>query len=337
MNGPIRKVAIVVLAMFFALMANLTYANLARQTELNARPENRRVIDARFSQDRGPIMVGNTEIARSEESQGRFKYLRTYPKGELYAPVTGFYSYTYGNSGLEASMGADLSGADDAQVFDRLIKAAAGATPTGATVETTIDAKAQKAAWDGLDGRKGAVVALDFTTGAVKALVTSPSYDPSVLSAHDLTAVETAWKALNADPDQPMLNRATRNIYQPGSTFKLVTAAAALENIDGMTADTAIDASSYQLPHSTKTISGNCGGSKITLQQALEVSCNPGFARLGASLGPDAMAEQAEKFGFGQRFLTEIGSVASNFPTGIDSAQTAMSAIGEYETAATPL
>lgn len=336
MNRPVRGVAIVVLAMFASLIANLSYSYLFRQSALTERPENRRVSDARFAQDRGPIMVGNSPIANSEAVKDRFKYQRSYASGKLYAPVTGYYTYEYGSSGLELSQNAVLSGNDDSQFINRLINTAAGSVPRGGTVETTLDAKAQKAAYQALSGRKGAVVALDYTTGAIKALVTTPSYDPNELATHDLTAARDAWKELNADTDRPMANRASREIYPPGSTFKLVTAAAALEN--GMKSTSTIDASAYQLPSSTRVISGSCGGTKITLAQAIKVSCNPGFARLGVELGADELAGQAEKFGFGSTFLdSELRSVASVFPDELDDAQTAMSAIGEYEVAATPL
>lgn len=335
MNRPIRGVAVTAMVMFTALLVNLSYLYVGQQDYLNERPENRRVADARFGQDRGPIMVGNTAVAQSKPVKDRFKFQRSYAQGKLYAPVTGFYSYLYRTSALEASYSAELSGVDDSQFLTRLINGLSGATPRGATVETTLDAKAQKAAWDALDGRKGAVVAIDYTTGAVKTLVSYPSYDPNDLATHDLAASTEAWKRLNADPARPLANRATREIYSPGSTFKLVTAAAALDS--GMSADTEVDASPFRLPGSTKVIAGGCGGTKITLAQALKVSCNPAFARLGAELGADALREQAEKFGFGTKFLDDIGSAASVFPEDIDAAQTAMSAIGEYETAATPL
>lgn len=335
MNKPIRAVSVAAMAMFVALMANLSYLYVGQQNYLNERPENRRVADARFGQDRGPIMVGNTPVAQSEAVKDRFKFQRSYSSGKLYAPVTGFYSYLYRTSALEASYSAQLSGVDDSQFWNRLINTLSGASQRGGTVQTTLDAKAQKAAWDALAGRKGAVVAIDYKTGAIKALVSSPSYDPNSLATHDLADSTKAWDKLNADPDRPMSNRATKEIYSPGSTFKLVTAAAALES--GLTADSTVDASSYKLPGSTKVISQNCGGTRITLSQALQRSCNPAFARLGAKLGADALREQAEKFGFGTKFLSDVGSAASVFPEDLDPAQTAMSAIGEYETKATPL
>lgn len=335
MNRPIRGVAVAAMAIFTALMLNLSYLYVGQQEYLNERPENRRVADARFAQDRGPIMVGNTPVAQSDPVKDRYKFQRSYGSGELYAQVTGYYSYLYRTSALEASYSSQLSGVDDSQFLTRLINSASGATPRGSTLETTLNAKAQKAAWNGLAGRKGAVVAIDYSTGAIKALVSFPSYDPNDLATHDLGASTKAWDRLVADPDKPMANRATREIYPPGSTFKLVTASAALDA--GMSPDSIVDASPYKLPGSTRVISGNCGGSKITLSRALQVSCNPAFARLGVKLGDEALRTQAQKFGFGTRFLDDIGSAASRFPDEIDQAQTGMSAIGEFEVAASPL
>lgn len=335
MNRPIRAVAVTAMLIFAALLLNLSYLYVGQQGYLNERAENRRVADARFGQDRGPIMVGDTPVAESKAVKDRYKFQRSYPSGKLYAPVTGYYSYLYRTTALEASYSSQLSGVDDSQFLTRLINTLSGATPKGATVETTLDAKAQRAAWDALDGRKGAVVALDYRTGAIKAFVSFPSYDPNDLATHDLAESTQAWKRLNADPDRPLANRASREIYSPGSTFKVVTAAAALDA--GLDADSLVDASPYRLPGSTKVIRQNCGGSQITLTKALTTSCNPAFARLGAKLGDAALRTQAEKFGFGTKFLDEVGSVASVFPEELDPAQTAMSAIGEFETQATPL
>ena len=335
MNRPIRGLAVAVMVMFTALLLNLSYLYVGQQGYLNERSENRRVADARFAQDRGPIMVGNSPIAESNPVKDSYKFQRSYPSGRLYAPVTGFYSYLYRTSALEAAYSAQLSGVDDSQFLARLINSASGATPRGATLETTLRARAQRAAWNALDGRKGAVAAIDYSTGEVLALVTYPSYDPNDLATHDLPASTEAWERLNADPDKPMANRATREIYPPGSTFKVVTAAAALDA--GMSLDTIVDASPLKLPGSTRVISGNCGGNRITLSRALQVSCNPAFARLGAELGDEALRTQAERFGFGTRFLDDVGSSASRYPDEIDGAQTAMSAIGAFEVGASPL
>jgi len=336
MNGPIRKVAVVCMVLFVALMLNVSVTSMTRQSSLDENSQNRRVMDARFAQDRGAIMVGTTPIAVSKPVKDQYKFQRSYPQGELYAPVTGFYSYVYGASGLESSMSAELAGQDSNQILSGLISAEAGQSQPGATVVTTLNAKAQQAAWDGLAGRPGAVVAINTQTGAIEALVSSPSFDPNTLATHDLAASQATWKQLNADASQPMLNRATRNTYSPGSTFKLIVAAAAMEK--GMTPQTMIDATPYKLPQSTSVISENCGGAKITLLHALQVSCNPAFARLGVSLGQDAIRSEAQKFGFGQKFLPEIGSAASTFgPDNLNDAQLAQSSIGQFDVSASPL
>jgi peptidoglycan glycosyltransferase len=211
-------------------------------------------------------------------------------------------------------------------------------TPEGASVQTTIIPKIQKAAADALGDQKGAVVALDPKTGAVLALVTSPTYDPNDIANHDIEAAGKAYERLASDPQRPLSNRAAREIYPPGSTFKLVTAAAALA--DGKTPDSLVDApdrlklpgTRVYLPNST-----NCGGTKITIEQALKVSCNTAFANLGLELGDDKLREQAQLFGFDRRHLADLGGVASQFPDKLNDAQLALSAIGQYDVASSPL
>ncbi|MDR1833224.1 MAG: penicillin-binding protein 2 [Propionibacteriaceae bacterium] len=343
MNGPIRKISVLAMVMFAALLINVSVSYVLRYDSLNENTLNRRVMDARYAQQRGPIMVGNNPIASSEKVKDRFKYLRSYSDGPLYAPITGFYSYYYGASALEDTQSAELAGQADSQFIDQLVDKLAGSEPPGGTVETTITGKAQRAAWKALAGRTGAVVALDAATGAVKALVTSPSYDPNELATHDLDASKAAWERLNADPAKPMANRATREIYPTGSAFKLITAAAALEQglVDGP--EGLVDATAYQLPLSSKVMEGKCGGDEITLAKALVVSCNPAFARLGAELGESGLQRQVEAFGFDQAPLKDIPSTASRLyskaahPDGIDLAQAAMTGIGEFEVGATPL
>lgn len=336
MNGPIRRVSAVVMIMFLALIANLTFTSVVRTPSLNADPQNRRVRDAEFSTPRGDILVGDTAVATSVPEKSR--YQRDYPYGSLYAPVTGYYSFLYGGSGLERSYASQLSGTSDAQFLQRLVDIATGRPAQGANVQTTLDARAQHAASEGLAGRAGAVVALDWSTGAVLALVSSPSFDPTPLSSLDIDASKKAWESLNDDSNNPMSNRALREIYPPGSTFKLVVAAAALDS--GMDPSTEVDApASLKLPGSTSVMrnAGSCGGTRISLQQALQTSCNTAFGSLGIKLGQEALRAQAKKFGFGSRHLSDLEGVASKFPEQLDGAQTAMSSIGQFEVAATPL
>jgi penicillin-binding protein A len=338
-NRPIRRVAVVAMLMFGLLLANGTYMSLFRTQSLAAEPQNRRVRDAEFAQDRGAILAaGKTEIATTGPVKDRFRYQRSYPAGSLYAPVTGYYSYDHASSGLESTYNRQLAGTADALFVRRLIDLATNQAPRGANVQTTIVPKMQEAAAAGLGGQKGAVVALDPKTGAVLALVTSPTYDPNDVASHDIDAAGKAYAKLAGASDRPLANRAVREIYPPGSTFKLVTAAAALANGQEPTSKVAspgrlrLPGTSTYLPNST-----NCGGSSVTITQALKVSCNTAFANLGLRLGQDKLRAQAQLFGFDQRHLSDLSGVASRFPDDLNEAQLALSSIGQFDVAASPL
>ncbi|HYP43606.1 MAG TPA: penicillin-binding protein 2 [Propionibacteriaceae bacterium] len=339
MNKPIRRVALVAMLMFALLLANGTYMMLFRQQSLAAEPQNRRVRDAEFAQDRGSILAaGKTEIATTKPVKDRYKFQRTYPEGSLYTPITGYYSYDHARSALESSHNAELAGTDDSLFVRRLIDRVTSKTPEGASVQTTIVPKIQRAATRALGNNKGAVVALDPQTGAVLAMVTSPTYDANDIASHDIGEADAAYQRLAKRPDRPMANRAVREIYPPGSTFKVVTAAAALAA--GKTPEGKLNApAKLRLPNTNTFLTNdvNCGGTKITLTQALKRSCNTAFAGLGISLGDEALRSQADKFGFDQRHLDDLSGVASRFPDKLDGAQLGLSSIGQYDVAASPL
>ena len=338
MNRQIRAVSLLAGLMFLALMVNLTGSAMFRQASLNNDPHNVRVRDAEFSQNRGNILVGSRPIATTTSSNGKFAYQRVYPSGPKYAPITGYYSYYYGRSMLEQTQNAQLTGTSDAQWLSRITGTLSGHKPEGGSITTTINAKAQDAAWNGLKGKKGAVVALDYTTGAVLAMASSPSYDPNELASHHLNDTTRAWKNLVADPSSPLTNRATREIYPPGSTFKLVTAAAALQN--GYHPNSMVDSpENWILPGTRTPLTNetNCGGSRITLAHALDISCNTAFGKVGVSLGQDKIRDQAERFGFGKVVNSDVSSVASRFPQDLTDAQLAQSSIGQFDVAASPL
>lgn len=338
MNSPIRRTALVASVLFLALLLNASVVQLWRESSLNANDRNRRVLDAEFAQNRGAILAGDLQIATTTPTKDRFSYQRSYPQGGLYASVTGWYAYDFGRSALESSYSAELAGSASSQTVDRLVDMVTGATPVGATVQTTINPKLQQVAATQLGAKKGAVIALDPKTGAILAMVTTPTYDPNTLASHDLAAARAAWAALNADPTRPLADRATREIYPPGSTFKLITAAAALEN--GMAPDTLVDTpSSLTLPNSSSVLgnSTNCGNGQQTMDRALQLSCNTAFANIGATLGAAKLKAQAEKFGFNTTPMTDLGAAKSQFPTKLDAAQTMLSAIGQYDVAASPL
>ena len=346
MNKPIRMMSIFCMLLFAALLLNATYLQYVDAGSLNNRSDNKRVRDAEFSRKRGAIVAGGTSVAESRKVEDQYVYQRVYKQPLKYAQLTGYFSYVYGRSAVESSENQILSGSDPRLFVNRVVDLLGNSQPTGGSVSLTIDPKAQAAAFDGLRalGKKtqGAVVALEPSTGKVLAMVSNPTYDPNVLASHRFSKVQRSWAALTKDQDRPLLNRGIQEVYPPGSTFKLVTAAAALSS-GQYTPETKVKGgASLDLPQTTTNLvnenGSNCGGSSITLTQALEVSCNVSFGDIGLRLGDDALREQAEKFGFDQSYLNDLpGQVRSRFPAKPDEPQTALSAIGQYDVAATPL
>ena len=350
MNKPIRNLAVACLVLFAALLLNVNYVQFVEADSLNNKNGNRRVLDEQFSRDRGPILVNGDPVAESVKSKDRYEYQRKYTDPRLYAPLTGFFSYIYGAEAIERSQNQVLSGSDNRLFVNRVVDLLSNAQPKGGSVELTINAAAQKTAASGLEAlgkdTKGAVVALDPRTGAILASVTQPSYDPNLLASHDFAKVQRAWKALNADKNQPLMNRGTQQILPPGSTFKLVTAAAALKNLKldpddrvkgGASLGFGGAAGSYRLVNEN---GGNCGGDSITFEQALDVSCNVSFGWLAGKIGQDKLAEQAKLFGFGEDYLDGLPGSASRFTadgTDLGVSQLAQSGIGQFEVATSPL
>ncbi len=349
MNRPIRYLAIACLVMFVALLANINYVQFVEADSLNAKNGNKRVINEEFSRDRGAILVGEDPVAESVESDDEFKYQRRYTDGKLYAPVTGYFSYVFGRGGLENSQNRVLSGSDNRLFVNRVVDLLSNKQPKGGSVETTLDPLAQKVAASGLEAlgedTKGAVVALDPSTGAILAMVTQPSYNPNVLASHDFSAVDDDWQRLTTDKDQPMFNRGTQQILPPGSTFKLVTAAAALENLDMKPRDKVKGGRTLSFPgidyKLVNSDNSSCGGDPITFERALNVSCNVSFGSLAGKIGQDDLAAQASKFGFGSDTLAGLASNPSRFTADedadLEAPQLAQSGIGQFEVAATPL
>lgn len=203
---------------------------------------------------------------------------------------------------------------------------------------TTIAPAAQRAAYRGLGSRRGAVAAIEPSTGRILALVSTPSYDPGELSGTG-KAVTHAWKRLNGAADKPMLNRAIRQTYPPGSTFKVVTAAAALDA--GVVTDLDTSTTSpdpYRLPGTTTRLTNESDGCEdASLRYAFEWSCNTVFAKLGVDVGLSDMTRTAVDFGFNDRLRIPFSVAPSNFDTTLDKAQLALSSIGQFNTRATPL
>jgi peptidoglycan glycosyltransferase len=345
MNKPIRTISLFCLLLFVALMLNATYLMYFRAGDLAEDPQNRRIITAAFSRERGAILVGNEPIARSVPSDDQYEFQRTYPQPFKYAPVSGYFSY-FSQTGIERSQNDVLSGDDSRLFVTRLVDMLSNSEPKGGNVQLTIDPAAQTAAYDGLralgDGVKGAVVALEPSTGKILAMVSNPTYDPNTLASHDFGSVGTLASQLEDDPSTPLINRAIGTTLPPGSTFKLVTAAAAIESGQYDAQSTVPGGFQFQLPQSTTKIGneggGNCGGNRITLTEALAVSCNVTFLTLANELGVDAMTEQAEAFGWNSTALEDLpGQATSLYPGDMDAPQTAMSGMGQASVTSTPL
>jgi penicillin-binding protein A len=343
-NKPIRRLSFVVALLFCALLVSTTWIQFVTAKSLDSRPGNRRTLLESYSRERGAILVAGSPIAKSVPTNDDLKYVRTYPSPRLYSQVTGYYSFTFGaGGGLEGAGDALLSGRSDKLFYRRVVDMVTGRTPSGASLELTIDPKAQQAADQALGGQRGAVVALDPKTGAILAMVSHPQYDPATLAGHNLDSVAKAWKDLNADPGRPAVNRATGgDLYPPGSTFKLVTAAAALSS-GKFTEESQIPGpASLDLPLTSTDLPTDdhqpCGpGDKTSLTHALEISCNSAFGWLGLDLGDDALRAQAAKFGFGDSLQVPMRVEPSRVPAQMNKPNTAQAAIGQYDVRVTPL
>ncbi|MFD6285024.1 penicillin-binding transpeptidase domain-containing protein [Streptomyces sp. NPDC060205] len=339
MTRYIRHAAAFCALLLLALLVNATRVQLVQARTYDENPANRRHTIARYGQPRGDILVGGRAVTGSRDSGEQFRYERTYKNGPLYAPVTGFASQVYGTSLLEGAADGVLAGTDPALSLLPLWNDLARVRDPGGRVVTTLDAAAQQAAYAGLGARRGAVAALEPSTGRILALVSTPSYDPAELSGTD-SAVARAWARLNGAADKPMLNRAVRQTYPPGSTFKVVTAAAALDSGAVRDLDAPTDSPDpYRLPGSSARLTNEVEGcADASLRYAFQWSCNTVFAGLGVKVGRDAMRTTAAGFGFNDRKLGIPFRVSpSTFDTRVDKAQLALSSIGQYNTRATPL
>jgi penicillin-binding protein A len=347
MNTSLRRIATTVMVLIVLLLFNATLTQVFRADGLRADPRNQRVLLDEYSRQRGQISAGGQLMANSVATDGRFRYLRVYPDPLVYAAVTGFYSRTYSSSGLERAEDTVLNGSDERLFGRRLADFFTARDPRGGNVDTTLVPRVQQAAWDAMQAGcngpcKGAVVALEPSTGRVLSLVSSPSYDPNRLASHDIDEQASAWQQLRDDPNSPLTNRAVSERYPPGSTFKVITTAAALQN--GMTENERLTAMpAIPLPDSTATLENYggapCGsGQTTTLREAFARSCNTSFVQLGLRLGSEALRSAASSFGLDaptdpiplQVAESTVGPIS-------DAAALGMSSIGQKDVAMTPL
>jgi peptidoglycan glycosyltransferase len=334
-------VAIAVFVLFGLLFANLNYVQVVKADAYRNSDYNDRVRISSYERPRGVILVGNTPIAESVDTQDRYRYLRKYPQGTLYAQVTGYQSMIYNNTEMEAAENPDLSGQSDKLFVRRITDMLTGKKSKGANVSLTLNDAVQKATAEALGDRKGAAVSIDPRTGEILSLVSMPTYDPNPFASHQDAPQKEAFKTLSANPDKPLLNRALRQTYPPGSTFKVVMATALVEA--GYKADTVVDAPTEFTPPQTTNAIRNydglpCGNGKVTLSYALEKSCNTVFAKLGVEkVGADKLKAKARAFGFGDE--RKIPILASSSETGdiVDQPAVAQSSIGQRDVRMSPL
>ncbi|MDN3021133.1 penicillin-binding transpeptidase domain-containing protein [Streptomyces sp. S.PB5] len=339
MNKTIRHASVFALLLVLALLVRATWVQFYEGQALADDSDNRRNAIETYSSPLGNIIVAGESITGSAQTTGSdLEYKRTYKDGRLYAAVTGYASQAYAPTQLEGIYADLLNGTDTRlkSVMDTVTNQRA----EPGNVVTTIDPGVQKAAYDALGDKQGAAVAIDPTTGKILAVVSTPSYDPSSLT--DANTAGTAWKKLNADSDKPLTNRALRQPVAPGSTFKLVVAAAALEDGLYSSVDEKTDSPDpYRLPGTVTDLenenkSAPCENASI--RTALQYSCNNVFAKMAYNLGQDKLRAMAEKFGFNDESQdVPVRAYTSVYPSDMNDSSTALTGIGQFDVTATPL
>lgn len=342
MNDHIRRLGMFIVVLFLVLFVQMNNIQVFSAAALNDRPENSRRIVADFRAPRGSIVASDgVVLARSVPSNDEYRYQREYPTGSLFGNVTGFYSFNYGAEGVERSYNDELVGKKlRLQSLDNLL----ADQNTTNDVTLTISNKLQAVARDALGDSKGAVVALDPKTGAILAMYSNPSYDPSVLSSHNFDEVNDVYPKLINDPQKPALARAYRERYVPGSTFKVVTASAAYEHESQLVNKRYPTMRELPLPNSGGRSLRNFGGDSCggRLPDLLRVSCNSGFGQMGIDLGAENLVNQAEAFGFNSQPPFDMPAAArSVFPERSffrgNTPGLALNAIGQQNVSASPL
>lgn len=341
MNRQIKLLGIALMVLFSALFLQLNRLQVFQANALAHDSRNTRAVVLDFSKQRGQILAADgTVLAQSVPTPDVYKYLRQYSNPGLYADVTGFFSFTFGTDGAERQFNSRLQGKT---VPIRSITDIVQARPGTANVNLTIQPSVQQAAAQALGTQKGAVVALDPRTGAILALYSYPTFDPGLLAQHDQAQVRNTWTQYQDDPAKPLLPRAYRERYAPGSTFKVVTASAAVAQAPELVTKTYPTQPDLALPQTTRKLSNFagevCGGQ---MPQLLKVSCNTGFAQVGLDLGAQKLSGQATNFGFDTRPPIDLPAAAvSNFPAPTVFARNlpalAYSAIGQQDVSASPL
>ena len=342
MNKQVRRVGLILTMMFIALFATATSIQVLRSGELYSDARNVRASYETYKTLRGAIIVGGVPIVTSVPVNDEYRFLREYDN-VIYNSVTGYFSIFAGSSGIERAMNSYISGQSSAQFFEQINALLDGTPVTGAAVELTLDPDAQRAAWDALGSRKGAVIAMEPSTGRILAMVSKPTFDANLLASHQSSEVNENYEKFINSPDKPLINRAIAgDLYFPGSIFKLVVTAAALESGRYTVGSRFENLTEYVLPGTTTAIQ-NSGGRRcgtqsfVTLETALALSCNIPFAMIAVNLGQDRIKAQAELMGFGQTFDIPLTVTASQYPEDLEESEVALTGFGQYDIRVTPM
>jgi peptidoglycan glycosyltransferase len=344
MNGPIRRVAFALFAMFGVLLSAVTYFQVIEGPSYRDDPRNIRVVAGRAGRERGTVISADgVVIARSVTNPDDPRvFRRSYPEGNTYAHAVGYATLLFGASALERAE-AEVLVSDRESTISGVINALFGGDLRPEGLRLTLEHSLQTVAADALGNQAGAVVAIDPATGAILAMVSKPGFDPNMLLG---TGAAAAGDALSGAADRPLLNRTIGETYPPGSTFKIVTATAALETGAAGPGTTYPNPVELTLPGTTSTIRNfdrrRCGGgAEISLADAFAVSCNTTFAMIGLDLESGEFVDAAEAFGFGLDIPFDLTTLASAIPPASDFADDppalAQSAIGQRDVRATPL
>ena len=344
MNAPLRKMAWAILIGFAVLILATTWIQAVAGPGYRDDPRNPRLVAWRVGRERGAITTANAVVTARSDPNPRDPqtFARVYPPLDRYAHTVGYVSVLFGSRGLERVREDDLVSHRDSTISG-ILNALLGGDPRPRGLRLTIDDQLQQAAVEALEGQLGSIIAIDPTTGAVLASVSTPGFDPNLLVG---PGAGPAGIALEDDPTQPLLHRTIATTYPPGSSFKVITTAAALETGVAGPATEFPDPVELELPGTSATIHNYdddvcTDGDMVTLAEAFVRSCNTTFAALGMEVGSQALAATAEAFGFNQEIPYDLPVLTSAFPEPSEVAEdppaTAQNALGQRDVRATPM
>ncbi len=340
MNRNIKILLVVFTVCLLAVVVNLTWIQIFGADGINGNAYNKRRLVQEYAVQRGDMLSADGQVlARSVDTGTEYKWQREYPLGKLFADVTGYDSWRYGRTGLEETFNKELLGLGPQLTVRGLGNRILGASKKGNTLLLSADTGLQRTAAEALGARKGGVVAMNPKTGEVLAMVTSPTYDPNAAVPLPGRDTEAAWAALTADPGKPLFDRSTSGLYPPGSSFKVVTAAAALD-MGVVTPESTFDCGGKLVVNGYPIYDfGRKSHGHLTFAEALVVSCNITFAQVGAKVGASALVEYAELFGFNQRIPFDLPLAVSKIQPAktMSPVDLAVASFGQGGDLATPL